>query len=259
MTDELLVPVARQLIEAARTHMPVERVSRRFPDLALQDAYRIQHIGMQLRLAAGERLAGHKVGLTSAAMQQQVGIDEPDSGLIFQQTVAPSRAEVRADDFMHPKIETEIAFRLGSDLTQPTDLPGVRAAVAEVLLAFELLDTRYDSWDITLVDSIADNACCAGVITGSAVPYTPDWDLAGEQITVEADGTVAATGSGKDVLGDPLQALVWLTHRLPALGVTLRAGDLVLAGSVHASLPLTPGTSYRATSTRLPAVQLQVA
>jgi 2-keto-4-pentenoate hydratase len=141
---------------------------------------------------------------------------------------------------------------------QPCGLDAVRSAVAEVFLAFEVLDTHFTSWEITLVDSIADNAACAGVITGSPVPFTPSWDLAGEQITAEADGTVVATGEGRDILGNPLQALVWLTHRLPVLGTTLRAGDIVLAGSVHASLPLTPGTAFRATSTRLPAIHLRV-
>ncbi|MET7695148.1 fumarylacetoacetate hydrolase family protein [Streptomyces sp. NPDC005483] len=258
VNEEVLADLALELAGAARTRVPVRLLSERYPSLTLPDAYRIQQINVQERVAAGARVAGHKIGLTSAAMQEQMGIHEPDSGVVFHDVVAPSGARLRAADFMNPRIETEIAVRLGRDIVQPCGLDSVRSAVAEVFLAFEVLDTHFPSWDITLVDSIADNAACAGVLTGHPVPFTSSWDLAGEQITLEAHGTAVATGEGRDILGNPLEALAWLTHRLPVLGTTLRAGDVVLAGSVHASLPLTPGTTFRATSTRLPAVDLRV-
>ncbi|MFE7843085.1 2-keto-4-pentenoate hydratase [Streptomyces sp. NPDC057474] len=258
MDEEILAELAKELANAARTCVPVRLLSERFPGLTVQDAYRIQRINMEARAAAGDRIAGHKIGLTSTAMQEQMGIGEPDSGVVAQSMVAPGGGLLRAADFMNPRIETEIAFRLGRDLPGPSDLDTVRSAVAEAFLAFEILDTVFPSWDITLVDSIADNAACAGVITGPAVPFDPAWDLAAEKIRLEADGEVVAIGEGGDVLGDPLKALVWLTHRLPVLGTPLRAGDIVLAGSVHASLQLTPRTHFRATSTRLPAVQLRV-
>ncbi|MGW1170573.1 2-keto-4-pentenoate hydratase [Streptomyces sp. NPDC002550] len=253
-----LAGLARELADAARTGVPVRQLSKRFPRLTVTDAYRIQRISLEERVSAGARIAGHKVGLTSAAMQEQMGIDEPDSGVILTSMVAANGAGLRSADFMNPRIETEIAFRLRRDLAEPSDLATARSAVGEVFLAFEVLDTVFANWDITLVDSIADNAACAGVIISSPVPFDPAWDLAAEQIRAEADGETVATGQGRDILGDPLRALAWLTHRLPALGTTLRAGDIVLAGSVHASLPLTPGTHFRATSTRLPAVHLHV-
>ncbi|MFD5574829.1 2-keto-4-pentenoate hydratase [Streptomyces cadmiisoli] len=256
--EEVLAGLARELADAARTGVPVRSLSKRFPGLSLQDAYRIQRINLEERVSAGARVAGHKIGLTSAAMQEQMGIDEPDSGVVLTSMVAASGARLRSADFMNPRIETEIAFRLGRDLAEASDLATVCSAVGEVLLAFEVLDTVFADWNITLVDSIADNAACAGVITGSPVPFDPAWDLAAEQIRAEADGEMVAAGQGRDILGDPLKALVWLTHRLPVLGTTLRAGDIVLAGSVHASLPLTPGTNFRATSTRLPAIHLRV-
>ncbi|MFM9700771.1 2-keto-4-pentenoate hydratase [Streptomyces europaeiscabiei] len=258
MEEEVLDGLAKELTDAARTRVPVRLLSERFPGLTVQDAYRIQRINVKARVAAGARVAGHKIGLTSAAMQEQMGIGEPDSGVVVQSMVAPGGCLLRPADYMNPRIETEIAFRLGRDLPGPADMGTVRSAVVEVLLAFEVLDTVYTSWDITLVDSIADNAACAGVITGQAVPFDPARDLAAEKIRLEADGVVAATGEGCDILGDPLKALVWLTHQLPVLGVPLRAGDIVLAGSVHASLPLTPGTHFRATSTQLPTVHLRV-
>ncbi|GAA4781723.1 2-keto-4-pentenoate hydratase [Streptomyces ziwulingensis] len=255
--EEVLAGLAQELAAAARTRTPVRLLSERVPGLSLPDAYRIQQINVRQQVAQGARIAGHKIGLTSAAMQKQMGIHEPDSGVVIHRMVAASGARLRSADFMNPRIETEIAFRLGRDIARPCGPDAVRKAVAEVFLSFEILDTHFRSWNITLVDSIADNAACAGVITGSPVSFTPSWDLAQEQITAEADGTAVARGEGRDILGDPLQALSWLTHRLPGLGTTLRAGDIILAGSVHASLPLTPGTTFRATSTRLPAVQVR--
>ncbi|MCP9211453.1 2-keto-4-pentenoate hydratase [Streptomyces sp. NEAU-Y11] len=257
-SEEVLVRLAEELAQSARTRIPAPLLSRRFPKLTLTDAYRIQQISMGRRLRAGARIVGHKVGLTSAAMQEQMGIHEPDSGVVLDHMVAASGSSLHASDFMNPRIETEIAFRLGRDLPGPASLEAVRAAVAEVFLAFEILDTCFTGWDIALIDSVADNAACAGVIIGRPVPFDPAWDLAAEQITARADGTLAGAGQGRDILGDPLQALVWLTRRLSGLGGRLRAGDIVLAGSVHASVPLTPGTHFRATGTRLPGIHLRV-
>ncbi|MER7467865.1 fumarylacetoacetate hydrolase family protein [Streptomyces sp. NPDC097981] len=256
--EQFLVAVAGELVEASQSRVPVPALAGRFPGLTLEDAYRIQQINVERRVSGGVRVAGYKIGLTSPAMQQQMGIHEPDSGFILNDMLRPSGSLLRVADFLNPRIETEIAFRLGHDLAGPADLGAVRDAVAEVFLAFEVLDTCYTGWNITLVDSIADNAACACVVLGSPVPFDLTTDLRAEQIVASVNGHTAARGEGHDILGDPLKALVWLTHRLPVLGTTLRAGDVVLAGSVHASIPLIPGTDVRATSTHLPTVHLHV-
>ncbi|WP_326613458.1 fumarylacetoacetate hydrolase family protein [Streptomyces scopuliridis] len=253
-----LLGLAEELAAASRSRVPVPRLSGRFPYLTLEDAYRIQRINVERRVSAGAGVTGHKIGLTSRAMQEQMGICEPDSGFIFDGMVGSSGSCLRAAAFMNPRIETEIAFRLGRDLSAPSDLDTVRGAVAEVFLAFEILDTCFADWNISLVDSVADNAACAGVIAGEPVPFGPAWDLGTERVTASANGEVAGTGEGRDILGDPLKALAWLTHRLPCLGTTLHAGDIILAGSVHASIPLTAGTDFHATSTQLPSIHLRV-
>ncbi|MGX1025493.1 2-keto-4-pentenoate hydratase [Streptomyces ambofaciens] len=247
--------LAAELRAVARTGTPCPTVSSRFPELDVDAAYRIQAINAEHRTRAGARTAGYKIGLTSRAMQQQMGIHEPDSGVIHSDTLAQTGSQLRTDAYRAPRIETELAFILGQDLTGPADLSTVRAAISEYCLAYEILDTSYGTWDITLVDSVADNAACAGVITGPRLPFGPDTDPRTEQITVHADGKCVAAGSGHDILGDPILALHWLTRRRPHL--RLRPGDIVLAGSVHASLPLTAGR-YHARSSHLPAVHLHV-
>ncbi|MDX3321187.1 fumarylacetoacetate hydrolase family protein [Streptomyces sp. ME03-5684b] len=247
--------LAAGLRAVARTGIPCPTVSSRFPELDVDAAYRIQLINAEHRARAGARTAGYKIGLTSRAMQQQMGIHEPDSGVIHTDTLARTGSQLRADAYRAPRIETEIAFILGQDLAGPADLSTVRAAISEYCLAYEILDTSYGTWSITLVDTVADNAACSGVITGPRLPFDPNSDPRTERITVHADGKRVAAGSGRDVLGDPVLALHWLTRRRPQL--RLRAGDIVLAGSVHASLPLTPGR-YHATSSHLPAVHLHV-
>ncbi|MEU8759866.1 fumarylacetoacetate hydrolase family protein [Streptomyces sp. NPDC048659] len=250
-----LAALAGELADASCRRAPVLPLADRFPGLTLEDAYRIQRLNVERRVSVGGRVAGHKIGLTSLAMQQQMDIHEPDSGFILADMIAPSGSRVNVGEFMAPRIETEIAFRIGRDLNGPADLRAVRTAVAEVFLAFEVLDTCFTDWNITLVDSIADNAACAGVITGAPVPVDDIGDIAAEHITVGVNGTTVAAGEGRDILGDPFKALVWLTHHLPLLGTTLRAGDIILAGSVHAAIPLVPGMDIRATSTQLPAIR----
>ncbi|MDA5147322.1 fumarylacetoacetate hydrolase family protein [Streptomyces sp. AD681] len=247
--------LAAELRAVRRTGLPCPTVSNRFPQLDVEAAYRIQIINTEHRARAGARTAGYKIGLTSRAMQQQMGIHEPDSGVIHSDTLAQSGSQLRADAYRAPRIETELAFVLGQDLAGPADLSTVRAAISEYCLAYEILDTSYGTWNITLVDSVADNAACAGVITGPRLPFGPDTDPRTELIAVHADRKRVAAGSGRDILGDPVKALHWLTRRRPQL--RLRAGDIVLAGSVHASLPLTPGR-YHARSSHLPAVHLQI-
>lgn len=133
-----------------------------------------------------------------------------------------------------------------------------RAAVKEVFLALEVIDTRFSSWRLTVADSIADDASCARVVTGLMVPLSADMDLAAEPLVVSVDGTAVATGEGCAVLGDPLRALTWLAGRLHRSGDGLRAGQLVLSGAVHASLPLEARSTVRACSLQLSPVELHV-
>ncbi|MFJ9521851.1 2-keto-4-pentenoate hydratase [Kitasatospora sp. NPDC101801] len=250
---------AQALLAAERFAAPIAPLATRRPGLTLADAYRIQWAGARLRIEAGARPVGHKIGLTSAAMREQMGIAEPDSGILLDDMVVPDGGTVTLADLVSPRIEAEFAFRLGRDLAgTAVDLETARRSVDQVQVTLEVIDTRYRDWQITLADSIADNAACARIVTGPPVELRPGTDLREQLLSVTVDDEPAASGRGREVLGDPLEAVAWLARRLAAFGTGLKAGDVVLAGSVHASLPLRPGTEIRAACEGLPPVTAHI-
>jgi 2-keto-4-pentenoate hydratase len=255
--DRWIAATASALLAAEYESLPIEALSRCRPGLPLETAYRIQAAAVARRIAAGARVVGYKAGATSKAIQEQAGVAEPDSGVLLDDRVLHTGSAVCRSALMQPRVEAELAFRLGSDLSGPDiAVEDARAAVTEVFLALEVIDTRFTDWQITIADSIADNASCAQVVTGPMVPLDPGLDLAAEPLVVSVNGTAVATGEGREVLGDPLHAVRWLAGRLHRFGEGLRAGQLVLAGAVHASLPLEAGSTVAARSPHLPTVQL---
>lgn len=258
LQDTGLAAAASDLLAAERSRTTIEHLTRRNPGLTLDDAYRIQWTNVQQRLAHGARIAGHKVGLTSLAMQQQIGVDQPDSGFLLDDMLLTSGSSLPLAQLVMPRVEAEIAFRLGADLRGPDiDVRTARAAVSKVLLALEVIDTRYGDWRMTLQDSVADNAAAARAVLGPETPLRPDLDLASEEICVHVDDEIVVSAPGSAVLDDPLKSLVWLVRQLDRYGAGLRRGDLVLSGAVHASLPLRPGSVIEARSPHLPPVSVR--
>lgn len=250
---------AQRLRGAETARQPVSLLSDRKPQVSLDEAYRIQWHGAALRVADGARVVGHKVGLTSVAMQEQFGIDQPDSGLLLDYMAVGTDNGFQLGDLVAPRVEGEIAFRLGSALSGANvSEKAIRDAVAETFLALEVIDSRYGFEGLTLADSVADNAACGRFVLGAPVPgLVPE--LGGEHLTLAVDGAVAASGFGRAILGDPIRSVAWLVHRLASYGTGLRAGDIVLAGAVHASLPLSAGQTVTVGSARLPQAVLHVA
>lgn len=257
--DRWIAATASALLAAQYEREPIGALTVEQPGLPLETAYRIQAAAVGQRIAGGARIVGHKAGATSEDIQEQMGVGEPDSGVLLDDMVLDTGSTVARSALMRPRVEAEIAFRLGCDLAGPNvRVEEARAAVAEVFLALEVIDTRFTGWGITIADSIADNASCARVVTGPMVPLAADMDVADEPIVVSINGTAVATGEGRAVLGDPLRALVWLAGRLHRFGEGLLAGQLVLAGAVHASLPLEAKTTVHAHAPNLPPVELHI-
>ena len=226
--------------------------------MTLNDAYQVQWHGAALRVDRGARVIGHKVGLTSEAMQRQVGIDEPDSGILLDTMAVANGGRLLRQELRAPRVEAEIAFVLGDDLSEPCPSDaGVRAAVSGVCVALEVIDSRFDLDGITLADSVADNAGCARFVLGDVVPVD-GLDLPNEEVAICVAGQTVDCGRGREILGDPIRSVLWLARRLAGFGAGLTAGDVVLAGAVHASIPLPREESVSASSPHLGSAVLHV-
>lgn len=242
-----LTAIADELESAYADLVPIDQVSTRYPDLGIDDAYEIQREQIRRRCARGSTVVGHKVGLTSAAMQRQLNVDQPDFGHLTDDMVFVEHEVVPIRRFLQPRIEPEIAFVLRSPLSGPgVGVSEALAAVDFVLPALEIIDSRVRDWKIALIDTIADNASSGGIVLGSTPVSVDAVDLRLSGCVMTRNGEVASTGAGGAVLGSPVSALVWLANTLGRLGVTLEAGQVILPGSQTPSVPVAPGDVFSA-------------
>lgn len=236
------------LASAYETRVPVEPLVEKYNGLTLDDAYEVQLLQIRRRVASGARVKGHKVGLTSAAMQRQMGVDQPDYGHLLDDMFWLEHQPIPVSRFLQPRVEPEVAFVL----KRPLQGPGVTvaeavAAVGFVLPALEIIDSRIRDWKIGLLDTIADNASSGGVVLGSTPVSLSAVDLRLGGCNLHHNGALAATGAGGAVLGSPLISLVWLANTVGAQGVVLEAGHVILPGSITASIPASAPGSMTAT------------
>ncbi len=239
--------LADELWEADRTAVPVSPLTDRHPDLDLADAYAIQTINIDRRVAAGQRVIGRKVGLTSKPMQRLLGVDEPDFGVLTETMSVEDGDEVNLSTLVQPRVEAEMAFVMGRDLAGPGVTTGTAlAAIAGVLPAIEIVDSRVADWKIKLVDTVADNASSGLIVTGGRMTPVNQVDLRLVGVVVSRGGEVLQTGAGAAVLGNPARCVAWLANKLGAFGAGLREGDVILPGSPHAMVTVTPGDVFRA-------------
>ncbi|NHI19552.1 fumarylacetoacetate hydrolase family protein [Phycicoccus endophyticus] len=216
--------------------------------MTLEDAYAVQLLQMERRRAEGRTVTGHKVGLTSVAMQRLLGVSEPDYGHLLDDFVHLEHAPVPVGRFLQPRIEPEVAFVLDAPLRGPgVSVADALRAVAFVLPALEIVDSRIRDWRIGLLDTIADNASSGGVVLGSTPTPVGEVDLRRVGATLHRNAELVGTGVGGAVLGSPVTALVWLANTLGARGVTLEAGHVVLPGAVCAMVPVAAGDTVTAT------------
>jgi 2-oxopent-4-enoate hydratase len=238
---------AEYLARAAAEAQPIPPLTDRWADLSLEDAYAIQKLVIDSRLAAGERRVGWKIGLTSKAMQRQLGVDQPDFGPLLDRMEVGDGGECRLSDLIAPRVEGEIAFRLDSDLGGAgLSTADVLAASEAVLPALEIIDSRVADWRIALADTVADHASAARFVVGAPGCPPDQIDIAGAQLVLRRDGDEVERGSGAAVLGHPANAVAWLAGTLARFGEGLRAGDVILAGALHAAIPAEPGTEVEA-------------
>ncbi|MFC6704285.1 2-keto-4-pentenoate hydratase [Flexivirga alba] len=197
-----------------------------------QAAYAVQDLLAQERVAAGATVAGRKIGLTSPAVQRQLGVDQPDFGVLFADMECPT-GDLPTDDLLQPKVEAEIAFVLAQDLIDgELDVAQVRDAVAYATAALEIVDSRIIDWDITFADTVADNGSSAKYVLGADRVTLDGFEPKETQMRMTLDGQEVSTGTGAACLGDPLAALSWLARTARDFGSPLRAGQVVLSGAL---------------------------
>lgn len=257
LNDAQRAELADRLEEAERTRTPIDPLAQAYPDMDVVDSYEIQLLGIRRRLDAGATVSGHKVGLSSKAMQQMMGVDEPDYGHLLGDMEVFEDRTVDTARYCFPRVEVEVAFLLGADL------PGADCTEEDVLAAteayapsIELIDSRIKDWKIGLVDTIADNASSAGFVLGRQRVRPADIDIRAIDAVLTRNGERIAEGRSDAVLGNPVTAVAWLARKVESFGVRLKAGDIVLPGSCTRAIDVRPGDSFHADFAGLGTVSL---
>ena len=253
MTPEDTRAAAAALLQAEATRQQIGLLSLAYPGMTLDDAYAVQAALITAKLAQGRRGIGWKIGLTSRAMQEQLKIDTPDSGVLLDDMLFESGATVPKNHFIQPRVEAEIAFLMARDLSgADVTREAVIDATAHVAPALEILDTRIRRADPAtgrariITDTVSDNAANAGIVLGPQRHAVGAHDLRWVGAVVKRDGVVEETGLGAGVLDDPVTGIVWLVRRLAVYGQGLKAGDIVLSGSFVRAIEAPPGSGFEA-------------
>ncbi|HUO23094.1 MAG TPA: fumarylacetoacetate hydrolase family protein [Caulobacteraceae bacterium] len=240
--------LAAALDQAWRTQTPIAPLSETDPSLDVAGAYEVQSFWSDMRVQRGDRIIGRKIGLTSEAVQKQLGVSEPDYGALWRSNFYPTsngRVEIQASDFLQPKIEGEVAFLIREDLTGgQITAKDVLAATEACAVGVEIVDSRIADWRIKLVDTIADNASFGGFVLGPWDKALPAQDLAALTMQIHRNGELAGEGIGSAALGNPATATAWLANKLHQFGVTLGAGDIVISGAISKMLPIGAGDEF---------------
>jgi 2-keto-4-pentenoate hydratase len=245
------------LARAEAERRPVPPLVEAYAGMDVVDAYEIQLHNIRRRVAVGASVLGHKVGLSSLAMQQMMGVDEPDYGHLLNEMQVFEDEPIKAANYLYPRVEVEVAFILAEDL------PGadcteehVLAATEAFAPAIELIDSRISDWKIKLCDTIADNASSAGFVLGKQRVKPADIDIKRIDASLTKNGEVVAEGRSDAVLGNPVTAVAWLARKVESFGVRLQAGDIVLPGTATRAIDVHAGDDCVADFSGLGSVRL---
>ena len=233
---------ADRLLQALQTRTACRPVRDLIGPVDLPAAYRVQERLTAGRVAGGARIIGRKIGLTSKAVQDQMGVDQPDFGVLFDDMDYPDGAHVPMDRLLQPKAEAEVAFVLKKDLADgPLDVAQIRDAVDYGVAAIEICDSRIDGWDIAFADTVADNASSGVYVLGTDRKTLDEFSPVDVDMRMIINGEEVSTGNGAACLGDPLNAVAWLAKAARDFGEPLRAGQVILSGALGPMRPLTSG------------------
>ncbi|WP_426184472.1 2-keto-4-pentenoate hydratase [Microbacterium sp. TWP3-1-2b2] len=232
LSPDAIEQIADELAAAEQNRTVIPKITSRFPDATIEDSYAIQGIWRDKNVAAGRRLVGRKIGLTSKAMQQATGITEPDYGVMFDDTVYASGSDIPFDHFSNVRIEVELAFVLKAPLEGPDcTLDDALAAIDYAVPALEVLNSHIELEGRTIVDTISDNAAYGAMVLGDVHKRPDEIDLRWVPGVLSRNGEIEETGVAQGVLGHPATGVAWLANKFHQHGARLEAGEIILAGS----------------------------
>ena len=235
--------IAQELYDAELSNVPIEQLTSRYENLRIDDAYKIQIINIEKKIAEGRKITGKKIGLTSKAMQESLGVDTPDFGFLYD-SMEVSDQKIPRGAILQPRVEGELAFILKKDLGDARTVEEVLEATEYIVPAIEIVGSRIADWKLTIVDTIADNASC-GMYLLSDCKIDPNiTDLKEIEMKLYKNNQLINSGFGSAVLGNPANAVLWLAKSLSEYGVSLNSGDIILAGALSAAIPATGGDSF---------------
>ena len=248
MDQKTIEALGDSLYDALVARTPIAPLSAAHPDMTIEDAYHVQQRMIARRLEKGDRVIGKKIGVTSKAVMNMLGVHQPDFGYLLDSMVFNEGESVDMDTLIQPKAEGEIAFLLKKDLQGPgVTAADVLAATEGVMACFEIVDSRIQDWKIKIQDTVADNASCGVFVLGDKLVDPKKVDLALCGMVLEKNGEIVVTGAGAATMASPVNAMVWLANTLGRLGIGLNAGDIVLSGALGAMVPVKAGDSLRCT------------
>lgn len=246
LDKKILQTLGNELYDAWHDARQIAALTERHPDMSIEDAYNVQLQTIKRRIDDGERIVGKKIGITAKAVMQMLKVDQPDFGHLLSGMTHGESATLDSTRFCQPRGEGEIAFILNKDLAGPGITgPQVLAATECVMPAFEIVDSRVTDWKIRIQDTVADNASAAAFVLGDNAVSPRRIDLATCGMVLEKNGEIIGTGAGAATLGNPVNAVVWLANKLGELGIALKAGEVILSGSLSLMFPISPGDVLR--------------
>lgn len=255
--EKMLDILAAKLKEAERTHTPIEQLHHYAEGLSIDDAYKIQLRNIELELSEGKVITGKKIGLTSAAMQNLLGVDQPDYGHLLD-SMEIHTSETPFDSILQARVEGEILFILKEDLSGgQVTVEDVVKATDYVVGGIEVVGSRVANWKIGIIDTVADNASCGQYILGKKRLKLNEFDRIKEGMSLYKNGELINQGTGAAVLGDPAYCVAWLANMMHKYGVTLKAGEVILSGALSAMIPVAKGDAIKASFDSLGDVDLQ--
>ncbi len=258
LSEDTMKKIADALYNAEITRIPIDPITQMFPNITIDDAYKIQLINVERKVKLGARIVGKKIGLTSKAMQRLFGVNEPDYGHLFDSMYVDNGETIYLSQLIQPKVEAELAFILKEDLRGPgVTVVDVLRATDIVVPVFEIIDSRIKNWQIKIQDTIADNASAAKFVVGDGAkdPYSIDLKHLG--LVFEVNGEIVSTATAASVLGNPARAVAWLANKLAYYGTYLKANEIILSGSFIAAVDAKPKSIYVASFGGLGSVEVR--